>query len=291
MKTPLPLPPCRLFPIFAREASRAVIFRRGPTDFTQLILWHTDSDKFEFGQWFKGRVYVRRADLSPDGTKFIYFVNKINKRNIEDKGYTYAWTAVSKPPYYTALALWPKGDCWHGGGLFEDNNTVFLNHRLERAIPHPDHFPTKLNVRPNPNATGEDEPVYSEHLTRDGWEIRQEWLIERGKYPVIYETTQPDIRVKTRASKKYLLTMTRRIDHLTYNENFEVTDFKGHSLIDTENVSWLDSDQQNRLVLFKEGKLLLAEEINNLSFHLKELADFNLQRPHTMIAPKWATHW
>jgi hypothetical protein len=43
---PTPLPPCRLFILFARSAPRAVIFRRGPTEWFQLILWHTDGDTF-----------------------------------------------------------------------------------------------------------------------------------------------------------------------------------------------------------------------------------------------------
>jgi hypothetical protein len=36
----------------------------------------------------------------------------------QDASYTYAWTAVSKPPWLTALGLCPKGNCWDGGGLF-----------------------------------------------------------------------------------------------------------------------------------------------------------------------------
>src|SRR5689334_17597784 len=113
-----PRPPCRLFMILARRAPRAVIFRRGPSDWFQLILWHTDADEIEYGQWFHGRIYVRRSDLSPDGSLLIYFARKITGRTLADRAYTYAWTAISRPPYYTALALWPKGDCWHGGGLF-----------------------------------------------------------------------------------------------------------------------------------------------------------------------------
>lgn len=135
------LPPCRLFMIMARHAKMAVIFRRGPSKWTQLIKWDTKTDTFEFGQWFKGRIYEKRCDLSPKGDYLIYFVSKINKKTIVDSEYTYAWTAVSKPPWLTALALWPKGDCWHGGGLFENDSTLMLNHRPNVAKPHPQHVP------------------------------------------------------------------------------------------------------------------------------------------------------
>ncbi len=118
--------PTRLYFILAREADTAVLFRRGPSKWVQIIRWDTAHDTFDFGQWFHGRIYERRSDLSPDGTKMIYFAQKINRRTMADWEYTYAWTAISKPPYLTALALWPKGDCWHGGGLFVTDR---LRHR------------------------------------------------------------------------------------------------------------------------------------------------------------------
>src|SRR5689334_20080773 len=126
--SPTPRPRCRLFAIFARRAPRAVIFRRGPTDWVRLILWHTDIDQLEYGQWFKGRIYERLCDLTPDGNLLVYFVRKISGRTIRDKDYTYAWTAISHPPYLTALALWPKGDCWAGGGRFGDDASRVLSH-------------------------------------------------------------------------------------------------------------------------------------------------------------------
>lgn len=101
----------RLYCILAKEAPVAVLFRRGPSKRVLLILWRTDTDKFEEGQWFKGRIYERRCDLSPTGRRLIYFAQN-------HKDLYFSWTAVSKPPFVTALALWPKGDCWGGGGLF-----------------------------------------------------------------------------------------------------------------------------------------------------------------------------
>jgi hypothetical protein len=160
-----------------------------------------------------------------------------------------------------------------------------------QAIPHPNHLPQNLTVRPNPQAGGEDEPIFSEHLTRDGWEVEQEWVIERVEPPIYFTTTQPDVRVKRNASKNYVITMTRRLDHFKYNETFEVISLDGHSLMDTNKISWLDWDQGGRLVFFKQGKLFLAEEQSDLSFQGKELADFNPQRPESIVAPEWANHW
>jgi len=87
-----------------------------------LIRWNIDDDTFECGQWFKGRIYERRCDLSPEGDLLIYFAANYRKPY-------YSWTAISCPPFLTALALWPKGDCWGGGGHFLSRKRVALNHR------------------------------------------------------------------------------------------------------------------------------------------------------------------
>ncbi len=286
---PARLPPPRLFIILARQAPRAVIFRRGPTEWTRLILWKTDTDELIDGQWFNGRVFERRSDLSPDGTRLIYFARKIRARTLADKEYTYAWTAISKPPYLTALALWPKGDSWHGGGLFEDNETVFLNQRPERAKPHPNHQPHGLIVRPNPNASGENDPLYSMRLTRDGWGVNQEWKLSYS-YPTYYTTVQPEIRVRPRPSGEFEVQMTRRLDRFDYRESFSLVNRTGESVIDPAKIEWADWDHNGRLVLLKEGKLLVGEESNG-RFALRELADFSSQKPEPMAAPQWATEW
>src|SRR5437879_462433 len=106
-----PQHPCRLFGILARQAPCAVILRRGPSKWYRLSLWHTDTDTIDDGQWFHGRIYERRCDLSPDGSLFLYFAQKMAGPVPDD--YTNDWTAISKPPYLTALALWPKGDSYN----------------------------------------------------------------------------------------------------------------------------------------------------------------------------------
>lgn len=36
------------------------------------------------------------------------------------------WTAISRPPYFTALAIWPAFGHWTGGGYFRSDNEVVL---------------------------------------------------------------------------------------------------------------------------------------------------------------------
>ena len=105
-----------------------MIYRRGPTRHTALILWDRDTDGFEVGQWFKGKVYPDRSALAPDGAHLLTFMGTFLPP-------FRTWTALSRPPFFTALALWPKGDTWGGGGIFVGERTVALDHNaLQSAL-------------------------------------------------------------------------------------------------------------------------------------------------------------
>ncbi len=285
-----PAPPPRLALLQARAAPVAVIFRRGPSKRYEVIRWDTDHDIFERGHWFHGRIYFRRSDLSPDGTKLLYFVNKITGRTINDPEYTYAWTAISKPPWLTALALWPKGDCWWGGGLFEDNRRVFLNHRPDEAKPHKDHKPKGLTIRPNPGAHGEDDPLYSERLTRDGWQVVHEWKTEFLGYPQFYKTIQPERRARSHPRARLAVELTRRLDGLKYREAFLVTGMTGGGP-DVRGADWVDWDRRGRLVVLRAGRVGVADVRDGKVGELRDLVDLTPDRPERRVAPDWARQW
>lgn len=160
-------PKARLYVLLARGSSRAVIFRRGPSSQVQLIKWNLDDDSFEFGQWLKGRIYERRCDLSPDGELLVYFAADF-RRSIG------SWTAVSRPPFLTALALWPKGDCWGGGGQFFSDTCLMLNHQQdEMTLASGFSIPNWFSISPcgDWSGRGEDDPIWSSRLARDGWSL------------------------------------------------------------------------------------------------------------------------
>ena len=102
--------PPQLFVVPARDAPDAVILRRGPAGQVATLGWNRDSDEIVMGQWFKGRIYEHRCDLSPDGRHFIYFAGK--------GGAAGWWTAISRAPWLHALHVLPQSSTWHGGGAF-----------------------------------------------------------------------------------------------------------------------------------------------------------------------------
>ncbi|MFZ1917688.1 MAG: hypothetical protein WAU58_08960 [Terriglobales bacterium] len=270
--------------LLARSAPIGIVFRRGPTRWVQAIKWNTKNDDFESGQWLHGRVYVGRSDLSPDGSLLIYFAGKFKKSERPEED-SYAWTAISKPPYLTALARWPKGDCWHGGGLFTSAGEVFLNHRPEDAKPDPLHLPRGIRVRPNPEARGEDDPITIPRMERDGWSFVQwldyDFMGRRTKRPAIFEKLSRRKKVTLRVEKYHDNLSERWVCYLVNNKGKQ---------IDIGIGTWVDFDQQGRIVFASEGKLF-SVSLRGDEIKLVELADFSDAKPQPLEAPMWATDW
>jgi hypothetical protein len=165
--------PARLHLIRARKAPVVAVFRRGPSRQVALLQWHLDSDQVTLGQWLKGRIYARRADLSPDGRHLIYFA--ATHRPMDPYGG--CWTAVSRMPFLTALHLYGWGHAWNGGGLFLTDRDYWLNGggtagpdlRVPCALRRVMTPPRGLAPR-----MGEDSVTYFPQLLRDGWTFLDE---------------------------------------------------------------------------------------------------------------------
>jgi hypothetical protein len=288
-----------LFVHLARQAPLALILRRGPSRWVQLILWHTRGDTFTYGQWFHGRIFERRCDLSPDGSMFIYFASKMTGRTIGDPEYTYAWTAISRPPYFTALALWPKGDRYAGGGLFLDDRTVWLNHRPEQATPQKDHRPQGLKIIANPGAAGEDYPVYARRLRRDGWTLVQEGIRQppSSKSRGLFKLTQPEIWQIAAPDTAYSLRMAHaavdfRREGSPYVLAFTVvhTPTGQEVLRLVEDTTWAEWDQRGRLAYTTGGNLfVMTGALPDVT--PERIAEFNGEQPHGVSTPEWAQQW
>lgn len=278
-----------LLVILARRAHVGVILRRGPATWTQLITWNTRNDTFESGQWFHGRLYERRCDISPSGDKLIYFVAKHHLQKV-DPTYTRTWTAVSRPPYLTALALWPNGGTtYHGGGLFAGENEVLLNavdHRWsnpgrgEAAPTHPKHKPPK-QVRVTPIAFTSGDQLMAKRLVRDGWTLVTPGDVDRD--------TLPDLSGRLVREMKY-----RRLELAFGYQQMDYTLFekqKGRWVDQPfEGVGWADFDQDGRLVFARESKLFGAPQVGQ-SEDPALLLDLNDRTPNRVIAPPLARKW
>jgi hypothetical protein len=288
----MPTAPCRLYVILARSAPVAVVFRRGPARWVQIVKWSTDKDTFEEGQWFHGRIYERRCDLSPDGQLLVYFAQKINARTMAST-YSYAWTAVSRLPFLTALALWPKGDCWSGGGLFTGAWSLRLNHSSLDATPHPDHLPPKrFRVLAGSFRHGEDGPILDARRARDGWKLAQS-----GRYPWRagrHQTEMAETWVRQAPKRgEVLVESLDRIDFKAAGGPY-VTSYsircRDRSDVPISGARWADWDQAGRLVFARDG-CLVRGILREGGLEERLLVDLNPNTPSTLKAPQWATKW
>jgi len=295
-----PPAPARLFVLLAREAPVGVILRRGPSQWVQLIKWNTDTDAFEPGQWFKGRIYERECDLSPDGKLLLYFAYKGGNWS-KNPDYTSSWTAISKPPYFTALALWPFGDTRGGGGRFRDNKSIWLHRR--DAEPHPNHLPKGIEViAPN---EGLDDQGLRKEIERTSWTLRQRGQITREIQPGLevselfnqirkdWWITKLDPPTTTqKRGDSYVLIQKYLGLRRHYGAVYE------YSIIDNQNreikvegATCLDFDQPGRIIIAKAGKLYTAAITDQGELALTEIADFNANKPEPVETPDWAKKW
>lgn len=240
----------------------------------------------ESGQWLKGRIYERRCDLSPNGQFLVYFAGKY-KRPL------YTWTAISNAPYLNALALWEKGDGWGGGGLFKDERTLLLNHRpgTESQLLDGFNVPESFCVRPlgERPGWGEDEPINSMRLQRDGWVIAEPGkfsdYLSKGPYAFVVNPPQVIEKPAAGGLLKVSLHAIGERSGTSYVQNAQLDDVSNARSVDLGRVDWADVDHSGDVLFAKDGRLYrlrpptidieatkpqLVADLNELSFVARE---------------------
>ena len=93
-----------------------------------------------------------------------------------------SWSAISRTPYLKAIALFSKGDCWNGGGLFTAERTYWLNDGLGHVemLETPE-VRRDTEFTPAQHFGGECLSVYYPRLMRDGWTATR--LVTRNYQP------------------------------------------------------------------------------------------------------------
>lgn len=280
-------PPARLSVIMAREARTAVVFRRGPTRWWLCLRWDLSTDLVEPGEWLADHVYPRRCDLSPDGSLLVYFAYRFSNKRPVTGSPTGEWTAISRPPWLTPIARWPKksSGCWAGGGLFESNAVLDLNHQPSEAIADAGLVPSTLLVRPDPNAGGEDEPIFSRRQERDGWMLVQPMEAHFSQFDH-YVTETPEIRRKP-GPATLALEFERRLDGFSWTEAVHVVDLITGERHQVPDVEWADWDE-DRIVGVRSSELVQVRFGGN-GASVESIADLDGFEPGPSDVPEWAT--
>ena len=287
----------RLFFLIAREAPVAVVFRRGPSKHVLLVRWDLSDDSFEAGQWLTGRVYERRCDLSPDGEHLIYFA-----ANYAEHHPLQTWTAVSRPPYFTALALWQKGNAWGGGGLFPNRNEILLNHPADNLDPADEsQIPRDWKVSMFANAgREEDEPIFRERMSRDGWVLIDagRWVEQDGRSGLWWTADPPETWAKSHPHGQVGGTLRMKIHGVKerqgpwYVQSYQLVNRAARVVREFGRADWADWDSSGDLLLASDGKLVrIRVRADNASVPARELVDLSDLRFNARPPVPEATAW
>jgi len=284
----------RIWVLVARAAQNALVFRRGPAKEVLLLRWDMARDVFEEGQWLKGRIFERRCDLSPSGERLVYFAAK-------HKGKYPTYTAVSRPPWLTALALWEGFGTWGGGGLFADEDKLELN---ARAVTKPNEggLAPRLRVVPfgEHPGLGEDEPLSHVRLLRDGWTLAQAGTLHRMDRPAkVYWTYEPPRVYRRAQGTKPGAILEMRIHGMHevngpwYVVEHAVLDARGLERASLGRTDWADFDALGRLVFARDGRIhrVSREHVLAPESRAVELVDLRPLRFTQRTAPPWAHEW
>ena len=251
--------PARIQVLLARDARTAVVLRRGPSLQVCTFGWDRTTDTFTLGQWYRGRIYYEKCDISPDGRHWIYFALN-GKRHEATLG---AYTVLARAPYLKALGLWPVGDTWGGGGLFSTEGEYWPYHTNPLIEP-----PDTPRLSSDFLWTADWPRGAHQHarLKRDGWSLVRA-PTERGD-PYIHVFERP-IAVGW--------VLVRTCDY--HQQTFELHHRASRRIVPQPEWGWADLDH-NRLVWAEKGCLWAAGidadglvdpkclyDFNNLVFH------------------------
>ncbi len=281
--TKMQIVPCRISFIFARQEPTAIILVRTHIKWVRLIRWNIKNDSFEFGHWFHGTINPHHCDLSPDGSLFIYFAATYHPKDTSTRG---TWVAISKPPWLTALALWPIGDAWGGDCTFIDNKRIWIQPGLDKLELHPEFHLQGLQL------VTEKGYDWNWRMYRDDWQPQ---------LPANYRPNRAYFYLpwtKLSLDKKYLLTRIynqNRVNDLGggFGNSFEfnLTVLATEQTFPLENANWADWDARGRLIFScRTGKLWTAN-LQESKFQPREIYDFNGQYPEPIVPPESARQW
>jgi hypothetical protein len=233
----------------------------------------------------RGRVYERRSDVSADGSLFLAFVRQSGGAQKGEGGpRADTWLAVSRPPYFSALAVWLVGGTYHTGGFFPDSTSLWTG--FSNAAPDIGRTPRWLKMTasrdiPYVDRTPEwsNRTVHFNRLLRDGW--RQ---LENDPYRTVWERQHPSLALTLSMSHRFV--SFQRYGG-SYAAEYAVRDRRRARDVIVGPATWADWDQHGRLTVARDG--CLVEWTEDVGERL--IADFNGQTPDPGPAPAWALEW
>jgi len=275
-------PAPRIFGIPATRAPVVAVVGRGPTKWTRLGRWDVDRDEYEPGAWMAATVYPERCDLSPDGRWLAYMA--FNPSSTWDAGWTYV--AVSRLPWFTALAAWGTDGTWSRGVRFVEDTA-------EWSVPEPDDGDARplrdrygLVVRRAETFSVERERGWTETDDTPAREADDHWDEHRAPR-VTMEKPRPD-DTSTRLVVGGRFAAFR--DSRTYDPEVWYALARGADLRTIDDAQWADWDPRGRLLVATTGGALQIRTGPGAA-DLAWERDLSADEPDPQPPPPEASRW
>jgi hypothetical protein len=279
-------PDPRIFCIPATAAPIVAVIRRGPTRWTHLGRWNLDSGVYEPGAWVAARVYPERCDVSPDGRWFAYFTLRGAVRDDWDAGTTYI--AISRLPWFTALAAWSTCGTWTRGVHFVDDPSVWELGEPDEgdAAPCRQRFgmrvtaPLAFASEHRRGWTETDDSAARE--TRGMWDENIDGLTMRKPRP------HAPVPVDLTARGYYAAFRSKHPAH-DFDFHYDLHSGTGHE--ELHDVQWADWDRSGQLLVATTDGRLQIRVGDPGAMEVAHEVDLSQFQPDPQPPPAEAGHW
>jgi len=282
---PKSAPAPRLYAIAASAAPVVAVFRRGPASWWQLARWHTATGKLERGAWFRGALYPRRCDVSPDGALLYYVASKASRRPFLGRpGGHHTYSAISKLPWLTVLAAWPEHGIWTRGLHFVARGRGCSPEPPAQGAIEPLRARHGLAATPVIQYAVERRRGWTEHASCPPRAAHDSWDEKRS---VILEKPQPDGRGKLILTDHGWRANAPGIEGRQPSFRLEL----GARTLELPDAAWADWSADGRLLVATHGGRLQLNRARSLELHVLQDHDLAGDRPTPEPAPGWAQVW
>lgn len=272
------LTPQRVYVIPATRATTALVIVR-KRGWWILCRWDLQTNAFTEGASFKGKLYPRRCDLSPDGELFSYFALQGGGSAFVGQYGLKTYQAVSRAPWLFALAAWPEAGTYTSGQHFVATRDA---PPLAAAVHGDATALAKLGLgllrtsvasyaieRRRGWSEAADCPVRGPN---DMWDERRAVALEKPR-PVGVET----LRLEDDGIVDSALGFNNRRPRYRW--------LRGQESVVMEEADWCDWDAFGRLLIANENALRILDGATRKELFRKDLSSL---APNPQVAPAWA---
>lgn len=151
-----------------------------------------------------------------------------------------AYTAISRPPCFSALMLWPQGNTWGGGGVFLDDCT-FCGPGDFTLLPSSSN---RLRAPEPEQGSGRQR---LDRLRRDGWEGGG--LLGDPNFPDARYWLKDAGGVLMLRKRLGVIRWTTRLGGVRHDD-YALVNAEGKIAVDLPGAEWADFDAPRRRILF-----------------------------------------